>query len=279
MFPASLLNVHQIQKERVQSRSNNTESIAAMLDTAFVGCAYSALALPLDAPFVNASGALWVVHYSKHASRRARLESILRHSPLLAVNWLDTFDRDQMTSEVCRCLFQDGCQNCSQPILYGAANAWAQYALYLHIIKAKIDCVYVMEDDPVFSTTVAENNFGKELSEMMAAAASILGSHFDMIHFGGCLNIHGKIHLGGRFWKLAPGQGFGRCNNGYVVSRRGAAKMLSVFNNSSNNLTATQSRIWANIDWMFNNLGGLLSFDVAMYEPPLFNNGNHGSFV
>lgn len=271
-----------IRNERNQSISNNTESIATfinprraesrkktLLDTAYVGCADSALALPLDAPFVNTSGALWIVHYSKAAERRARLERLLAKFPKIAVNWLDTFDRDQMTSEVCRCLFHKKYQDCSKPINYGTANSWAQYALYLHIVKANLDYAFVMEDDPQFKTKISETNFGDDLTNMMAAATSILGDRFDMIHFGGCFNIHGTIPLGGRFWKL-KGNKFGRCTNGYVVSRRGAEKMLSVFENSS------YKRIWGNVDWMFNFLGGPLSLDVAMYEPPLFNNPKPG---
>lgn len=222
---------------------------------------------------------MYIVHASKYTKRRHRLERILNKSDLRNVVWMSGFDKEDLSYDRCRCIFSPSYSNCTQPIEYGVANAWSQYALYYHMVRRNIPHALVMEDDPYFKDKQVEDWFNEDLADMMFKAES-LGS-WDMIHFGGCLGIHAY----GTGLRPHPNTGpnpYGRCSNGYAVSLDGAKKMLSVLRN-----THSAPLIYKNVDLMFNDIGampqpGCEPLQVYLLEPPLFWNDsvdNNGAAV
>lgn len=213
---------------------------------------------------------LAIIHYSKADERKQTLEQILAANGMsTGVYWLDRYDRDQLSTDMIQCLFTSVYGSSSQTS-HGPANAWAQYVLFRWIVEEGIERTLVIEDDPVFTTDSA--SFKSNLNIILDTAPT----DFDAVFFGGCLNIHAATLDQNGFGKLADGQGYGRCNNGYAISLSGAKKMLAVFKQG---ISSDQDAISCNLDWMFNNVGsnpraGCAQLNVFLTEPPLFDNGS-----
>lgn len=211
-------------------------------------------------------GSMWVIHYSKNIRRRQLLEDIFKKNNL-AANWLDTFDRQEVSKDTCDCIFTPNYQSSKNAVRYGAANAYSQNAVYYHMVKHNISHSMLMEDDPAWSPHV-ETHLAEELEDIMQKSKELGG--FDTIHFGGCGKTHGV--------KTDPNSRFGtgpksRCTNGYIISQEGAKKMLAVLRSNP-----AGPKIYDNPDWMLERIGkkaqpGCSPLRVFMLEPPLFDNG------
>lgn len=229
-------------------------------------CTHTALNMIPDGQIKD--GNVCVIHYSKNTKRRDRLEKIFNESGLENVMWMTQFDKQDLSYDTCRCIFSKEYSSCQQPMNYGVANGWSQYALYYHMVQKNIPYVFVMEDDPYFSSKPIEQNFKEELEDVLSKAGNL--QSWDMIHYGGCLGIHAQ----GTGLQPHPKNSFGRCSNGYAVSLDGAKKMLAVLRTSH-----PGPLIHANVDWMFNWIGqksepGCAPLQVYVLEPPLFDNGS-----
>lgn len=175
--------------------------------------------------------AIFVMHYPPLKERRIVLTAELAKAGLndtvTWVTWLNKgCDDDQ---EFHKCFFaHHPKKSMSAPVRsLSMKNVW----VYTHMIRKGLKNAIVMEDDSAFDYTTFPNPV-QSLNELVATVPH----DYDFVHISGCKNFHRHAHENNKHRKINDhlyGPNFeSRCTSGYLVSLKGATRMLEeIFKN------------------------------------------------
>jgi GR25 family glycosyltransferase involved in LPS biosynthesis len=207
-------------------------------------------------PFIDQ---VFVLHYKKKPERLNHMRDLL-YQFNVSSKVIKDFDRDELTQDIIECAYPvnrtiDSRNWQPKNLSTGEISlSLKHFAAFDYIIKNKIEYALIFEDDVVIEGNLT--SFDKSFRNAMLD----LPADYDLYFVGGCLDLHCKAVTGTLDApKACPQNNRSRCTHAYVISYRGALKMVK-------NLPIR----WA-IDWLMNSEG--IGLKIYHAEPPLFLQG------
>ena len=175
----------------------------------------------------------YVIHYTPLKERKYFQ---LRHLDKLALNYhfIEDFDREKLSDEDLKIF------NTNKVKLSMCSNIRKHIDAYKNIINNEYKYSLILEDDAILD---------KDFVSKLKRGLKQLPDDYDMLFLGNCCNLHiesSKIKPNQFIYKKSRENGGTRCTDSYLVSKKGATKLINYISKLKEGSINMPSDFWLN---------------------------------
>ena len=197
---------------------------------------------------------IFVLHYSKLVERKKHIiEQFAKHG-ITEYEFIELYDKDSITDKE-RSIYADHFGR-------GVMSLHLKHLYAYRQIAEKYDTALIFEDDVILS-----DNFLTKLNLYLTQ----IPATFDMVYLGdGCGQHMPKNILRPTIYIYRNENGYSRCTDSYIISKKSAKKICSI-------IDTLQEKITAPIDHWLNQICSRDNFEVYWAEPTIVTQGSQNN--